>query len=482
MGWHSSIRIDAGGHRPVIKLSIKTAVLLALALPCAAQIAPTWSTVSRCASRPDAIQQPPPGDGVVADSQYTITCGSRTKSDGVTELWDVYYFSGAEPADASDSGTGKLNVTAPARAAAGGPIPDDVSCGNPGTSATHILFQCQASTSSTVHPGTGNGYELWGCSAIPCTPTNAAKLLNQAIVRAFGGTWASANIAGGLDPHFYEWDADTVYWTVLEAGSPVQLWSIYTITVDWSGAAPVTAGIVSRQIPGDWAGYIGSITGCTRFYKASGASRSATGTVTMFVQADQVTWSGDVSGALPGAADDPCYVKGATYKQSGLFSYRPSDPAGSWTQIYPPAGWTPIIVNGEYNSYAEFPTPVPRTNQLLILTNHFSPRLGFIQSIEAANQHDDWALIGMDGKGLRPITNYDNPGSAMYNALSDGGLGAGAHAGINSYTRTFVTRFVSASGTKDRVLKFSLDHATSGLYPSFGVHGYFGVAGYLGIR
>jgi len=441
---------------------------------------------------------------VVGDSKYDITCNPKYKSDGVTELWDIYTTNGAQATTTADGGAiSKVNVTAPIRVASGGSLLDDASAGNPSeiSKEGYFVFQAQTTGSNPYDPGLGSQYELWGCKALPCTPANSAKIFNQTLVRALGGSWASANIVGGLDPHFVPWNSNRVGWSVIEscAGGPC-LWSIYVMTIDWSGAAPVLTGIVDRWVPGDRASLAQS-SGCDRYFKLSGFSTPDNGTTTIaYTQASQVVWDGNISGAEAANAADPCYALGFTLRQSGTFSFTMSaGPTGSnWTQLSPPPGMTIRLVNGEYNAYSEFPimlwsddtanaTSGPGGNRytnlgkVLIMTNIFSGQFGIFhsnpsQAANEANKHGDWALIDPTTKVHTPITNYDVRGSAMFTLVSVGGLAAGAHPGWNATTRQMVTRIVSI-GIPDRAIVFPFDYVGNPLFKAMQTSGKIETAG-----
>lgn len=464
----------------------------------------TKTTATFCGSRTNSTMW---GTFKLAfDSKYDITCNPQFKSDGVTEKWDIYTTNGGQATTTADGGAiAKVNVTAPIRVASGGALLDDASAGNPSeiSKEGYFLFEAQTSGNNPYDPGEGSQYELWGCKALPCTPANSAKVFNQTLVRALGGSWASANIVGGLDPHFVPWNSNQVGFSVIEScvGGPC-LWSIYLMTIDWTGAAPVLTGIVGRWVPGNRAAEAVA-AGCMRYYKLSGFSTPDGGVTTIaYTQASQVSWDGNLYTAEPSNAADPCYALGFDLRQSGTFSFTMNNPpsGSNWTQLSPPAGMKIRIRNGEYNAYTEFPVMLWSDDQanggnggnrmtnlgyLIVMTNIFSGQFGIFHSSPSqapneANKHGDWALIDPTTTVHTPITNYDVPGSGMYTLVSVGGLAAGAHPGWNATTRQFATRIVSA-GIPDRVIIFPFDYVGNPLFKGLKTQGRLDVTGKVGL-
>ena len=317
-----------------------------------------------------------------------------------------------------------------------------------------------------------------------------------------GYDWTTATIRGGLDPHYYAWDQNTIYWSVIEANGsqPVwcpdqscipQFWAIHIFTIDWTGAAPALVATQGRFTPGNWTGYAGAnATQCTRFYKPSGACRNRDGTITMFVQADQVPMTLDLTGCVGANCTNPCYAFGGTYRQSGLFSFTiASAPVGTqWTQMAPLSSQTPQLINGEYWPYYEFPfllygtTPTSfnsASTKMLAISNAYGKQLGYLNDANESNHHDDYYLLDVQDNVLTAITNADTLGSpwnlaASYNNSNFLGM---AHAGFNAYGQFMVTRNVSDNGRSDRVLKIPLNYSDNGIFRAVAVSGKMSVTG-----
>jgi len=460
----------------------------------AQNVVSNFYTGSFCGSRADMDHSASPK--CYFDTTYNLTCSAVTKSDGLTPLWSVMQTNcGAATTTADGGSIAKTDVTTPLRVAAGGPIPNDANCGNPGVSAdgVYLLFQCQTSTHAVTtdpytayDPGLGFGYVLYGCK-LPCTAANVGVVMNQTIL--------GSPMVGGLDPHFFPWDDNTIYFSVQEQGTPTQIWSLWVETLNWgTGAAPPTitgAFLHGRYQPGNWATFAGAnASNCDQYYKASGVTKDSLGNVTMYTQIDQVPFAGSLADALQPNRVDGCYAFGGTLRQSGLASFvLDATVTGSGYQlIYPVGGRTnvPKVSVGEHRGYAEFPTIVPTTDtathagKLIFICNEFSNRLGFLNDQNEANHHDDWCVSNLDGSGLSPITNYDNVGSYMYGRITAStGLAAGAHGALNATNKRLISRIVS-TGVPDRIILF--DVSTVGLWPTTKIAGTWQPKGYLQIK
>lgn len=460
--------------------------------------------VSWCGARADqTIVQA--ANVVAFDSPKNITCSAYAAKPSYPTLvkYDIYSTDGTVPSDTADSGVSKANVTSGARVASGGIIDDDASVGNPilvSNGGIIFLGQRAANVSQDSDPGEGQGYDVYACKALPCTSANAAVVLSQTAIRALcsgtpaactnggGFDYTTAPMIGALDPHFYPWDPNTAYVSVLEFSRAQPAWctdtqciplswAIYTFTIDWSGTAPALATITGRWTPGDFATYTGSLVNeCSKYYKASGVRKESDGSVTMYTQIDQVAMNPHLNvtnNCVGRNCNDPCYAIGATLRQSGLASFTlASPPAGTnYVQLAPLSWQRTEVVNGEYRPYFEFPLLIlgqdptvgasANSNKMLVISNANTDTLGKIISANAANQHDDYYVLDIDKNTLTAVTNADTYGSAWNLALRNSGTFRGmAHGGYNPYNKTLVTRVVTGiSATDNWVIKIPMDYS-----------------------
>jgi len=138
-------------------------------------------------------------------------------------------------------------------------------------------------------------------------------------------------------------------------------WQVVHFTIDFSTQLyPTNIQLVSALQPGNWPTNNVS-NNCEQFYKPASAILGSDGQWTVYTQADQVSYS-SVTVATPGnntldGGNSACVGSGATRTQSGLYSYNESNPASTWTQIWPQPATELVTAGPHYNSkgYAEYP-------------------------------------------------------------------------------------------------------------------------------
>jgi len=364
------------------------------------------------------------------------------------------------------------------------------SVGNPSSDGNNVVFLVQSNaidatgtpnctpgaTLADQAPKNGLGYGIGACEG-PMTPTFTMSSANCRVILPL--TSGEVDVyAGYLDPVLIGNDlfiAHRIHGAV--SGFTSTIWQIAHFSIDFTTLPyPSNLQLVNGLQPGTWPdNYV--TNNCEQYYKPTSASKDVNGQWTVYTQADQVSYSAfpvnsPGNNGLDGGSV-ACVGLGATWTQSGLYSYNESNPATTWTQIWPQPGTTLITAPPNDNSkgYAEFPElfVYGNTTYLLFISQTASTDAAVNDCVALTtpvpclpNYDNEMVILNTASGTAATITNLFNPPSALNTVYFPGdpqtGFGGTARLNVSPDAQSFIFNLEDGTG-RHWLVQFPLFYA-----------------------